>query len=227
MDTALQSFYRYIGLSRLVIQKPSFVECKGRLGNLSVYTVHFIKMILYFHPMNLEEIKLEKIRGDEISLLREISIKTFHDTFAKDNNPEDMRGYLDKSFSIEQLTSELKNPESSFYFAKGKEDRAVMGYLKINVGKAQNELQDRHSLEVERIYVLEAFQGKKVGQLLFNKALETADAIQADLVWLGVWEFNTKAVNFYKKNGFTVFDKHTFVLGTDVQTDILMKKELR
>ena len=45
-------------------------------------------------------------------------------------------------------------------------------------------------------------------------------------IWLGVWEKNEKAIKFYRKNGFIEFDKHIFVLGSDRQTDILMKLEL-
>jgi hypothetical protein len=39
-------------------------------------------------------------------------------------------------------------------------------------------------------------------------------------------EKKTRAIKFYKKNGYVEFDKHTFVLGEDEQTDILMKKIL-
>jgi len=71
--------------------------------------------------------------------------------------------------------------------------------------------------------VLKEFQGKKVGQFLYEKAVQVAQQIKADYIWLGVWEHNPKAINFYKKNGFTEFDKHIFRLGDDEQTDIMMK----
>jgi ribosomal protein S18 acetylase RimI-like enzyme len=45
-------------------------------------------------------------------------------------------------------------------------------------------------------------------------------------MWLGVWEYNPRAQRFYEKNGFRMVDKHTFVLGSDPQTDLLMQKEL-
>jgi ribosomal protein S18 acetylase RimI-like enzyme len=105
-------------------------------------------------------------------------------------------------------------------------DEAVIGYLKINTGQAQTELQDSQALEIERIYVLKSFHGKKVGQLLYEKAMSVAAELGVNYVWLGVWEKNARAIRFYSKNGFEPFDKHIFKLGDDVQTDIMMKKAL-
>ncbi len=69
-------------------------------------------------------------------------------------------------------------------------------------------------------------RGQKIGQIIYNKALQIATQAQLSYVWLGVWEKNIKAISFYKKNGFTEFDKHIFRLGSDVQTDILMKQKI-
>jgi len=102
----------------------------------------------------------------------------------------------------------------------------VIGYLKLNKGGSQTELKDNDALEIERIYVLKEFHGKKVGQLLFDKAIEVAKAQDVAYVWLGVWENNKRALQLYSKNGFVEFDQHIFVLGDEAQTDIMMKLEL-
>jgi ribosomal protein S18 acetylase RimI-like enzyme len=102
----------------------------------------------------------------------------------------------------------------------------VIGYLKLNFGASQTELKDKNALEIERIYVLKEFHGKKVGQLLFDKAIEIAKEHHVAYVWLGVWENNKSALQFYTKNGFVEFDQHIFVLGDEAQTDIMMKLEL-
>jgi ribosomal protein S18 acetylase RimI-like enzyme len=70
------------------------------------------------------------------------------------------------------------------------------------------------------------YHGKSVGQLLYDQAIKIARQKNADYVWLGVWEENPRAINFYKKNGFVEFDKHIFKLGNDEQTDIMMKLKL-
>ena len=81
-------------------------------------------------------------------------------------------------------------------------------------------------IEIERIYVRKEYLGKKVGGLLMKKCLELAQQKGYTLVWLGVWEHNAKAIAFYEKWGFEKFGSHAFLLGNDLQTDWLMKKNL-
>jgi diamine N-acetyltransferase len=160
----------------------------------------------------------------DIETLQTIGKQTFFETFAEVNTEENMANYLAESFSIEKLLGELSNSESEFYFAKIEEK--VIGYLKINSGNSQTEQQANSSLEIERIYVLSEFKGKKVGQALYEKAMQIAQQKQVKFVWLGVWEENKSAIQFYTKNGFVAFDSHVFMLGDDKQTDILMKIEI-
>lgn len=87
-------------------------------------------------------------------------------------------------------------------------------------------MKDDKALEIERIYVLSEYHGKRIGQLLYEKAMQIAKQSNADYIWLGVWEENPRAISFYKKNGFVEFDKHIFKLGDDEQTDIMMKLQL-
>ena len=135
-----------------------------------------------------------------------------------------MRKYLEEELSKEKLTSELKDNNSEFYFAKN--ENTLIGYLKLNFSEAQTEIKDENSLEIARIYILKEFQGKRFGQILFDKVIELAKAKKKKFIWLGVWEENQKAINFYRKNGFVEFGKHIFKLGNDEQTDLLMKFNL-
>lgn len=172
----------------------------------------------------MTKIKIKKVTFDDIDQLQKIGRQTFYETFSTGNTEENMTKYLNESFSIDKLTTELNDKNAEFYFATHNDN--VIGYLKLNFGQSQTELQDDKGLEIERIYVLKEFHGKKVGQLLFEKALKIAEEKKVDYVWLGVWEENLRAINFYKKNGFEEFDKHIFKLGNDEQTDIMMKLKL-
>jgi len=173
----------------------------------------------------MENILLRKVTLNDIDQLQKIGRQTFFETFAESNTEENMKEYLDNGFSAEKLHSELSNTNSEFYFAL--EEDTVIGYLKLNFGESQTELKDDKALEIERIYVLKEFHGKKVGQLLYDKAIQVATETKADYVWLGVWEENPRAIAFYKKNGFVEFDKHIFRLGDEEQTDIMMKLQLK
>ncbi len=172
----------------------------------------------------MNNVKIEKLQPADIDQLQAIGRQTFFETFAAVNTAENIQKYLTEGFATDKLMAELNNPESEFYFAKL--DGAVIGYLKINSGKAQTEVKDKNALEIERIYVLKAYHGKKIGQVLYDKAFDVATKAKASYLWLGVWEENTRAINFYIKNGFTEFDRHIFKLGDDEQTDIMMKLDL-
>lgn len=172
----------------------------------------------------MNKIEITKIDLNEIEQLQIIGKQTFFETFAEGNSEENMKKYLEESFTNELLKTELTNPNSEFYFARM--DNNVIGYLKINFGNAQTELKNNKAIEIERIYVLKEFHGKNAGQVLFEKAFEIAKQLNADYLWLGVWEENPRAINFYKKNGFVEFDKHVFKLGDDEQTDIMMKLQI-
>lgn len=173
----------------------------------------------------MENLKIDQVKLNDVAQLQNIGRQTFSETFSAVNTEENMTNYLEEGFSVDKLTAELNNTLSQFYFAVL--DGEVIGYLKLNIGQAQTDIKDNDALEIERIYVSQAFHGKQVGQLLYNKAIQIARQAGARYVWLGVWEKNPRAISFYKKNGFTEFDKHIFMLGTDEQIDIMMKKVLK
>ena len=165
-----------------------------------------------------------KINLDDLILLQKLSKRTFYEAFSSGNTEENMARYLEEGFSLDKLSRELKDENTSFYFVKSANE--VIGYMKLNAGPAQTELQKEDSFELERIYVLKDYQGKGIGRQLLDKAIQMAREKKASYIWLGVWEENKSAIQFYKKNGFTAFDEHYFMVGDDKQTDIMMKLTL-
>lgn len=171
----------------------------------------------------MEHLIVRRVRPTEVSTLQRLSKTIFIEAFGPLNTPENMDDYVSKSFNLPQLQRELENPESEFYFVE--EATETIGYLKINYGKAQTEpIPD--GLEVERIYVGAVHRGKRIGQLLFEKAMTRAQELHKTTLWLGVWEKNRDAIRFYQRNGMTLFGQHPFMLGKDLQIDLLMKRPL-
>ncbi len=175
--------------------------------------------------MTINEIKLRKITLVDLAELKSISQKTYSDAFSWGNTKENMLLYLNSSFNKEKLQSEIIENQSAFYFAKYKNE--TVGYFKINFGSAQTDLNDRDAMELERIYVLEKFQGKSIGKKLLTDVIQIAKKREVNYLWLGVWKKNEKAIKFYKKQGFTTFNSHPFKMGTEIQTDLLMKLTLK
>jgi diamine N-acetyltransferase len=171
----------------------------------------------------MDKLKIRKATYKDTELLLTIGRQTFFEKFTENNSEENMLQYASEAYTFEKIASEVNNANSQFYLATYKNQ--TVGYLKINFGEAQTELQDPQALELERIYVLKEFQGRKIGQQLFDKTLEIAKQAKLNYVWLGVWEENSAAIKFYEKNGLKAFSKHIFMLGDDAQTDIMMKIE--
>jgi ribosomal protein S18 acetylase RimI-like enzyme len=172
----------------------------------------------------MTQITITKANSGDLAVIQQVGRETFFETFVQSNTEADMKKYLEESFNDEKVRTELANPDSLFFIAW--EEGNPVGYLKVNTGNAQTDLQDDSSLEIERIYVKSAYHGKSVGNLLYAKALAVAQSLKKSSIWLGVWEENPRAIRFYEKNGFVAFDKHLFMLGDDEQTDILMRKPL-
>jgi ribosomal protein S18 acetylase RimI-like enzyme len=172
----------------------------------------------------MTHITITRATINDLAVIQQVGQETFFETFVQSNTEADMKKYLAESFNDEKVKAELANPDSLFFIAW--EEGNPIGYLKVNTGNAQTDLQDVNALEIERIYVKSAYHGKKVGNRLYEKALEVAQSLQKSYMWLGVWEENPRAIRFYEKNGFVAFDKHLFMLGDDEQTDILMRKPL-
>lgn len=169
-----------------------------------------------------KEVQIKPVQPKDNHKLLDIGRQTFHDAFGPPHNTEEnINEYLNEKFTLDNITQELHNPNSEFYFAWI--HNQIAGYIKVNSGNAQTEPVEGSPMEIERIYVVKEYQGKKIGQLLFQKILQIAKEKSIDFIWLGVWEKNPGAIKFYERNGFKIFDTHQFMLGTDLQTDMMMK----
>lgn len=172
-------------------------------------------------PANTDIIPVER---SQISSLRNIIETTFMDTFAHLNTDENIKIYAAKALSVVKITAEFENENSYFYFVCSEGEQA--GYLKLNVKGAQNETSFGNAVEIERIYVLKKFQGRGLGKALFNFSKKFAKDRNKDRLWLGVWDQNTNAIEFYKRQGLDVVSQHVFWLGKEQQIDLMMSVDV-
>ncbi|UOQ46809.1 GNAT family N-acetyltransferase [Gracilibacillus caseinilyticus] len=169
-------------------------------------------------------VTITRCKYEDLPLLQEISIETFNATFKDHNSPENMKAYLEKAFNSTQLETELSNISSEFFFVYFNQE--VAGYLKVNTNEAQSEKMSNISLEIERIYIKNQYQKHGLGKSLLDKAIDIAVERNKDVIWLGVWEKNERAIAFYKKMGFIQTSEHSFYMGDEEQTDLIMTKTL-
>ncbi len=169
-------------------------------------------------------IRIRFAAEDDAELIAEISRQTFYETFAVQNSRENMDMHMAQYYAVEKIRAELRDPFSIFLLAY--EGDRLAGYAKMNDHIKEESKELENPVEIERIYSIKEMIGKGVGKKLMEKCLAIANEKNKKTVWLGVWEFNYRAIEFYSRCGFEKFGEHNFPVGNDPQTDWLMKRSL-
>jgi ribosomal protein S18 acetylase RimI-like enzyme len=172
----------------------------------------------------MEKITIRRSNFEDTAAMRDVAIRSYTDTFADSNTPENMEAFFTESYSLSKLQDEYYEPLSVLYLACDGEK--VVGFLRLRVNdEVKNELGE-NTIELQRLYIDTACHGKQIGKHLMEKALIYARENRYDWIWLGVWERNFNAQHFYAKWGFEKFGEHVFQMGDDPQIDWLLKKKL-
>ena len=155
----------------------------------------------------------------DAALIASLSRQTFSETFAAQNTVADMEKFLAEQFTHEALMQEVG--AAGNYFLLAYADDEPVGYARLRERETFPE-----RMEIARLYATAAMVGKGVGKALMQACINLAREQGKQTVWLGVWEKNVRAINFYTAWGFEKVGEHDFVLGTDVQRDWIMQKGL-
>lgn len=156
----------------------------------------------------------------DAELIADISRETFYESFAAQNTKSDMDKFMSEQFTKEKLMAEVG--ENGNHFLIAMEADIIAGYAKLKDG-TNSDLQSDNAIEISRIYAGTSFIGKGVGKGLMKASIAMARSMKKDYIWLGVWEHNHRAIDFYTKFGFSKFSEHDFLLGDDLQRDWLMQ----
>jgi len=157
-------------------------------------------------------------------LIANISHQTFYETFASHNSKADMDKFLNQQFTRGRLMMEVGAKGNTFLLAY--DGNEVAGYVKIRDEKIPMSMGNVSALEIARLYAMPKHVGKGVGSLLMQSCIDIAKQKNKEWLWLGVWEKNQRAIDFYIKWGFAKFDETDFLLGDDIQRDWLMKRRV-
>jgi ribosomal protein S18 acetylase RimI-like enzyme len=171
-------------------------------------------------------LKIRLANSKDAEILSRIAWKSFYDAFADHpkNAPDDMKNYMDEAFSVEAISAELKDEDVIYFVAELAGE--MIGYAKLKQNSREPCVSGTNPLELCRLYSLNEYIGKGIGKSLMLKSLDFAKENGHDFMWLGVWEFNYKAQEFYKKFGFEKCGEHVFQLGSDPQTDWVFQKKI-
>lgn len=168
------------------------------------------------------DLTIRRANPEDAGLLTTLGARTFSETFAADNTPEDMAAYLTANFNLAQQTAELNDPASTFLIAEV--GGLAAGYAQLHVGKPAEGVAGAKPVELVRLYVLREWLGRGVGEALMRACVNEARQAGHGTIWLGVWEQNARAQTFYRKWDFRAVGEHVFQLGSDSQRDIVMER---
>ena len=171
------------------------------------------------------DVLVRRASHSDAGLLVSLGARTFSETFASVNTPEDMAAYLSTAFSPAQLAAELADTQATFLLAEV--TGLAAGYAKLcGAAEPPRCVTGANPVELARLYVLQQWLGEGVGRILMQSCIDEARRAGYRTMWLGVWERNWRAQAFYRKWGFRVVGEHIFQLGSDAQTDWLMECSL-
>lgn len=173
---------------------------------------------------NVTGLTIRRGTVDDAELLSELGARTFSETFADDNTPEDLAAYIETAFSVAQQTAELEAAGSTFLIAEV--DGQAAGYARLYDGEPEQCVEGANPIELVRLYVSLDWLGRGIGEQLMRACVEEARQAGHDTIWLGVWERNARAQAFYRKWNFRAIGEHVFRLGADLQRDIIMERTL-
>lgn len=168
----------------------------------------------------------QRVTDQEVETLQALAQTIYKHTYDEFTEPEDMEYFLTNDYGLPNLLKQVTNPDSQFYFLKDLDHDTIAGYLKVNTKNAQTEPMDNEHFELERIYLLPDYQHQGLGDVLMNHAEQLASQAGAKYLWLGVYEKNYHAQQFYERHGFKRFSQHIYQVGADAQLDYLLRKQI-
>jgi ribosomal protein S18 acetylase RimI-like enzyme len=184
------------------------------------------------HKVLSRSIRVRLAEIADAPALARIGAATFAETFADKNTSDDIQAYLQANFRPEIQAKELAEPGTAAFLAEVSQtsDQRTSwlsaGYAKLHRSEPPDCVADTGAVELSRIYVAAGYHGQGIGAALMSACLDTARKQGARTIWLGVWERNTRAIEFYRGFGFAECGDHDFVLGSDRQRDLIMIRRI-
>jgi diamine N-acetyltransferase len=176
--------------------------------------------------MGVKKMKIRNATIADAEALTGLSATTMREAFGPPFNPmEWVDEYIEQAMTQPVIEQELADPRAVFFVMES-DTGELVGYAKLRRKVPPRRMPERNALEIQRIYLLKNHIGGGRGKQLMNHCLAYGQTQGFRAVYLGVWERNQHAIDFYKRQGFKPFGWHGFQFGPDRQRDIWMGKEL-
>ncbi len=160
----------------------------------------------------------------DADVLSDLALRIFLDTFAAQNNPEDVEMHASQSYSRDIQLAEINDPSLTYLLAEV--DGQPAGFAMIGLPRSESCSRFDKPVELFRFYVEKAWHGKGVAQPMMEACENIARSLHGRTICLSVWLENPRAIRFYEKIGFRKEGTQPYILGNDVQTDWVMVRDI-
>ncbi len=168
---------------------------------------------------------IRKATLEDCGIIVALGKKTFTETYLETGGNPMVQEYIEKKLSDDNISRELCNPFAWFFI--GFINQQPVAFTRLRYDRIAKGFEHRKAVEVEHIYVLREYQGFKVGKVMMEKCIQVAMVENFEAIWLQVWQQNHRAIQFYIKAGFVVYETTLLNYGEDVQQhDFLMRLDL-
>jgi len=171
-------------------------------------------------------ITIRRAEPEDAATLAYFSRKTFSESFAEQNGKGDIERILEEEFSVRALMSEVGRRHNTIFLAYRL--HTLVGYALMRELNNPAEISSAvKCMELARLYVDDSFKATGVGSALIKECISQARIQNKEVLWLGVWCENKRAIDFYTKWGFQKCGSRDSLIGDDSQINWIMKKELQ
>ncbi len=169
-------------------------------------------------------VRFRRATEQDARSLAQLAEKTFRDTYTRFNTPENMDAHCAKSFGEEIQRAEIRDSRRESWL--GEIDGELVAFAQLILDKPCPQASGKRGAEILRFYVDSSQHGKGVAYRLMDELAARATALDAEVLWLCVWNRNAHATRFYERCRFQNVGTTSFTLGTEVQQDWVMCRAL-
>jgi len=153
-------------------------------------------------------ISINRATISDRKIIADIGLVSVEEAHRGSCSAEELNEYLQKHYNSEAIGTELSDEKNRYHIIKV--DGEPAGFSKIVFDEAHADIEHTRVTKLDRIYLLSKFFNLRLGFQLLHFNVDLAKTNNQSGIWLYTWTGNTRAINFYQKNGFAIIGSHHF-----------------
>ena len=185
---------------------------------------------------------LRRATPEDAEALSALASTCFIQTFGQLYSSEDLDRFIHEAYSPEVLRVELADPVHPtwlFFLEESEADATALGsaeahttsegkligYVTVCPAHLPHPEVKEGDGEVQRLYLLQEYQGGGRGSRMLEHALNWLEADGPRTLWIGAWSENYGAQRLYGRYGFTKVGEYSFMVGDHADREFILRRD--